>query len=390
MQPIVENELAVIVAQSGLTESKSAVIAERFADYEAKASEWAEKSKALTVTDEGQKAEMKMAREGRLFLRQLRLTVESTRKELKEEYLQGGRAVDGVAKYLVGLIQPIEDHLQEQENFAVRAAAARKEKLKAERHTALAPYTADPNVYALADLSEEAFTELLNGLLAAKEAREEAARKAEADRLAAVEAERIQLEKEAAEREAQRAENERLKAEAAEREKVLATERAEAERQRQEVEANAAAERAAAEQERVKVERAAAEQRRQLEEKAAADRREIEAKAAKEKAAAEELLRQERATAEKLRQEAAAREAAELKAKQEAQAKAAADEKARIAAEKKAKAAPDREKLLALIGTLNAVVLPELATPEAQQIIANVRGLIGKVNTYIQSKAEEL
>lgn len=366
------NALALLVADTGLDATKAAVITERFADYETKAAEWATKAAALTVTDESQKAEMKMAREGRLFMRQLRLTVESTRKELKDDYLQGGRAVDAVAKHLIGLIQPTEKYLEEQEGFAVRAAAERKEALRATRYAALAEYTADPNVYALAELSEEAYMELLNGLFAAREAKQEAARKqAEADRLADEEAE-IARAADAAERIRVRAENERLQAEAAQREAAMK------------------AEREAAEQARLKAEWDAAELRLAAEKKAAAERRTIEAKAAADKAAADALLRQEREAAEELRRVAAEKAAAELKAKQAADAKIAADAKARATAEKKALTAPDRDKLLALAAVLNAVMLPTLATPEAQQIMADVQGLMGKVNAYILKKADEL
>ena len=376
-------QLAALVAETGLDTAKSAIITERFADYETKAAEWAEKAQALTVTNEGQKAEMKMAREGRLFLRQLRLAVENTRKELKDDYLQGGRAVDAVAKHLIGLIQPTEKYLEEQEGFAVRAAAERKEALRARRHAALADYTADPNVYALADLSEESFMELLNGFVAAREAKIAAELKAEADQLAAAESEQLRLAVEAEAREAQQMENERLKAEATEREAAMK------------------AERQAAEQARLDAERKAAELRRVADEKAAAERRQIEATAqaereaaavvaAAEKAAIDKEYQEALAAAEALRRAAADKEAATLKAKQASEVKEAADIKARAAAEKKAQAAPDREKLLALAAVLSAVAMPSLATAEAQQIIADVQGLLGKVNTYILKKAVEL
>lgn len=335
--------LAALVAETGLDTTKAAIITERFADYETKAAEWAAKASALAVTDEGQKAEMKMAREGRLFLRQLRLAVENTRKELKDDYLQGGRAVDAVAKHLIGLIQPTEKYLEEQEGFAVRAAAERKEALRARRHAALADYTADPNVYALADLTEEAFMELLNGFFAAREAKLAAELKAEADCVAAAEAEQVRLAAEAQAREAQRLENERLKTEAAEREVAMKAER----------EAAAAI-------------------------------------AAAEKAAIDKEYQEALAAAEALRRAAAEKEAAERKAKQAAAAKIVADAMARAEAEKKAQAAPDRDKLLALAAVLSAVTLPALATPEAQQIIADVEGLMGKVNAYILKKASEL
>lgn len=352
-------QLAALVAETGLSLDKSAIITARFSDYETKSADWAAKSLALCITDESQTAEMKMAREGRLFLRGLRLSVESTRKELKDDYLQGGRAVDNVAKYLTGLIQPTEKYLEEQETFAIRAAAERREARRAARHAALVEYTADPNVYVLADLSEEAFMELLNGFVAAREAKIEAERKAEADRVAAAEAETARVAAEAAAREAQRVENEGLKAEATAREAAMT------------------AEREAADTARIAAAQAAEALRRKDAEKAADERRKIEAAAAAERAVAEEELRKEREAAEALRLAAAAIEAA-----------AATEAAARATAEKKAQAAPDREKLLALAALLDTVALPELATPEAKQIIADVKALMGKVQDYILKKAD--
>lgn len=342
--------LPKIIEQTGLSESKAGIITERFANYEEKAAEWSELAKGLIVTDENDRAKMKMARDGRLFLRQLRLNVEATRKELKEEYLQGGRAVDHVAKHLVSLIAPTEDYLQEQETFALRAATARKEALRVRRHEALQTYTADPNIYSLTELSEEAFSELLNGFVLAKQAREEAAQQAEIARVAALAAETERLAAEVKAREAQRIENEQLRKEAAEREAALAAERAENTRKQ----------------------------------------REAAEKAATEKAAADAELQKERAATEVLRHAAAEKVAAEKATAERAVAEAAATERKRVATEKKAAAAPDREKLTALIAAIEALSLPTLATVEAQEIISNVRGLLSKVTGYITTKAEAL
>ncbi len=79
-----ENKLAVIVKESKLEPTKAKIILEKFQDYFEIASEWEKKVKTLVVTDAKQKAEMEMARTGRLFLREKRIAVEKTRKELKD------------------------------------------------------------------------------------------------------------------------------------------------------------------------------------------------------------------------------------------------------------------------------------------------------------------
>src|SRR3990167_796976 len=177
-----ENQLAVIVKESGLEPSKAAYILENFQSYFEIAAEWEVKAKTLIVTNPYQKAEMEQAREGRLFLREKRIAIENSRKKLKEEALREGKAIDGIANVLKALIVPIEEYLDTQEHF-VEIEAKNKED----------------------------------------------AHRAEIERR--MEEERIAKEKEDAKRsEKLRIENERLKKEAAEKDKNAAEERAKQEK----------------------------------------------------------------------------------------------------------------------------------------------------------------
>jgi len=115
-----ENQLTVIVKKSNLEPTKAKFILDKFQDYFETASEWELKAKAIVVTNETQKTEMKMARAGRLFLREKRIAVEKARKELKEQALREGKAIDGIANVLKALIVPIEDYLEGQERFVER------------------------------------------------------------------------------------------------------------------------------------------------------------------------------------------------------------------------------------------------------------------------------
>ena len=211
------NELAIIVKESGLESAKAQVMLDKFSDYFKVAADWEIRAKTIIVKDASQIVDMKMARTGRLFLREKRIAIESTRKELKEQALREGKAIDGIANVLKALIVPIEEYLEQQERFVEIKAAAEVE-----------------------------------------------ARRIEIEKR--IEEERITKEKaEAEERERIRKENIRLQKEAEEREKAIAAERAkvEAERQRKEkelaeervrVEAERQAEREKAEAERAKVE----------------------------------------------------------------------------------------------------------------------------------------
>lgn len=124
-----ENNLQVIVENSGLEKSKAKIMLDQFDDYFKMASEWEIKAKSIIVTDKSQITNMKMARVGRLFLREKRIAIEKTRKSLKEQSIREGKAVDGIANILKALIAPIEEHLDRQEHF-VEIKEKEEEKLK--------------------------------------------------------------------------------------------------------------------------------------------------------------------------------------------------------------------------------------------------------------------
>ena len=97
------NELQVIVEKSGLEPTKAKTILEKFQNYFEIAAEWEKKSKVIVVTKATQEADMKLARVGRLFLKEKRIAIEKTRKELKEQALREGKAIDGIANVLKAL-----------------------------------------------------------------------------------------------------------------------------------------------------------------------------------------------------------------------------------------------------------------------------------------------
>ena len=268
-----DNKLMVLVKESGLETTKAQVLLDQFSDYFKVAAEWETKAKHILVTDVSQIPDMKMARTGRLFLREKRIAIEKTRKALKEQALREGKAIDGIANVLKALIVPIEEYLEKQERFAEIKAAEERERLH-----------------------------------------NEALRKAEEERVAAekkAEAERIAKEKaEAAERERIRKENERLQREAKERERAIAEERAKAAAERERKEKERLAYEAS-----VKKEREAREAKIKAEkEKANAERRAYEAKVQCEKEAAEKKARLERKEKERAIAEERVK-AEELKAK---------------------------------------------------------------------------
>ncbi len=117
-EPNKPNQLEIIVKDSGLEQTKAEVILHKFQNYFEMASEWERKARQIVVTDERQEFEIGQARAGRLLLKKKRLEIENTRKDMKEDALREGKAIDGIANVLKALIVPIEDYLEKQEMFA--------------------------------------------------------------------------------------------------------------------------------------------------------------------------------------------------------------------------------------------------------------------------------
>ncbi len=338
------NELVRVVETSGLESQTALMLKERFLPFFDKAEEWRQKAESLVVTDASQIHKMKMARHARLALRDIRLDADRVRKELKEDSLRYGRAVQGVYNVIEYLVAPIEKHLQNQEDFVIIQEANRKAELKLKREIELQLYAEFvPIGLNFGEMSEYDYLKTLNGAKLQLQAKIDTERKAEEERIAKEKAE-------AEERERVMLENERLKAETEAKEKQLAEERAKAE----------------------------------------ADRKALEEKARKEKAAADAKLKAEREAKEKLEAELRAKSEAEARAKKEAEAKAAAELKAKQDAERKEKAAPDKAKLIELANVIDQLIFPELKSEEAERILTDVKALLTKVTGFIREKTSKL
>ena len=326
------------------------------------AEKWRVQALAIKVTSIDQKAEMKLARTIRLELKGVRVAAEKKRVELKADALRMGKAIDGVNNLLLAAIVPLEKHLEEQEQFGERLIEAERQATLARRTAELAPYLSEGQlVPALDVMSAEQFASYLEDAKTLHAAKIEAAKRAEAERIAKEQAE-------AAERERLRIENERLVKEAAEREAAAKAEREAAEK------ALAAERAAAAEKQRLADAKAKAE--REAAEKA---QREAAEKARKEREAIEAQAQAEREAREKLE-----REIAESKAAEQAALAAAAK------AAKKAARAPDKAKALAFAATVRALKAPEASTPEGKAVMAEIAAKIEGFAKWIETQASNL
>jgi len=192
-------ELADLIDGSELEKTKAQLLLDNFTAYFDIAAEWELHARAIVVKDESETALMKMAREGRLFLRQKRIDVEKARKQLKEQALREGKAIDGIANVLKALIVPIEEHLDAQEHFAERKAAAAAEAIRIEEERAAKEREEQERLAAIAE--EKRIREENERLRVEAQEREAAAREEREAHEREMAAAREKERKEAAERE---------------------------------------------------------------------------------------------------------------------------------------------------------------------------------------------
>ena len=325
--------------------------------------------------------------EARIAVRDKRISVEKTRKTIKEEALQWGRAVDSEAKRLMAILEPVEAHLTKQED----AIDAERQRIK-DAEAAARKAVVQGRVDALKQLGTAAWfgevetwsdTEFQMRLEAAKQEadrREKEAAEAERNRIEAAARREAEEKARAEQLAAERAEMARVKAE---QERVAAELRAEADRL---AEINRRLEEdRKQQQERINAERAKQEAaQKEWQDKIDAGRRKAEAEEAERKRQelAAETERQRVAALEQAKREAF-HEAMEAERQRQAEFEASRQrelehhkaEESRLEAER-----PTREKILAfaqLVSTLSVPLVP--AADKIQRVLDHAAGLIRKL-----------
>jgi hypothetical protein len=401
-QLIEKTEIDLIVSQSGVKEETGIAIKNAFSEIETKLSEWKEKVALIKVTDASQIREMKLARETRLALKDVRIDADKIRKALKENNTKENRAIQDAYNYIESEIKPMEEHCLLQEKFAELQEQKRLEERKSKRLEELMPYNVAVDMAMIESMGEESWDMYFAGVKKTHEEailkqqqeekeRIESEKKAEQERIererqdklaeerknqlipywqfvpdaykathmgmgtemefqSILEEAKKTLHKFELERERQRKENERLKKEAEEKEKALAIEREKARKEKEDADRKLAEEKAKqdAENKRIQEENQA---------KLDAER--------KERERVEAELKKEKERIEKQEQE-------------------------RILEEQRRNAAPDKEKLQELVINLRKAELPVVTTEKAKSLIANIKVLIEKIAVYAENGIKEL
>jgi hypothetical protein len=304
----------------------------------------------ITVENENDTVNMKLANTIRLGVRQVRLEAEkifdAKRAEVQQQMLSY-KTEDTLwlkAKQTMQILtKEIEENARWKEETRLRFEAEQKELKVQQRMFRISKVAPEIQRSEFENMNDETFELFYETLEKAYNDRIEAERKAEEERIAREKAE-------AEAREKMRIENERLKKEAEEKEKQLAEERAKAEAERKRIEEAARKEREEAER-KLKAEREAA---RIAAEKAKAEKEKLEA---------------------------------ELRAKAEAEEK---ERKEKAEAERKAKNAPDKTKLIELATKIENLNFPEIKSEEAKIILSDAKTLLSKVTIFIREKANSL
>jgi hypothetical protein len=370
-----ENELMVQLpqeveqlAQSVSAEKKNEVIAVLNHVFNG-VSKMREQLDNITVVDENDKVNMKLANTIRLGVRQVRLDAEKEFDQKRSDVqmaMLSFKTEDSLwlksKQTMQILTKEIEEIAKWKETTKERFDIEQKELQTQQRLLKIQKFNQEATRFDVEQVSDATFEMLLKGAEAEFNEKIEAEKKAEAERLAAIEAERL-------ERERIITENTKLQKEAEEKEKQLQAERLKAQQE--------------AEIERKKQAEILAEQKRISDEKQA----EIEKQAKIEREENERLMKIEREKQTALQAELKAKQAAELKAQQEKQA---AELKAKQEAEKAAKA-PAKDKMLLWVDSFLILGIGEENLSEIQiKTATDIMDKFSAFKKWAKSEIEKL
>lgn len=181
-----ENQLIKVITDSKVEQSTALTLQNAFLPFYDNLLTWSEKAKTLVVTDGSQTREMKMAREARLALKDIRVNANKTRLALKEDSTRYGKAVQSVYNLIEGLITPAEKHLEAQEKFVEIQVEKGKKELWSVRASELLPYRdfVSPDAFAeLGEITEDEYQKLVEDCKLALENQIAEQAQAELDRI---------------------------------------------------------------------------------------------------------------------------------------------------------------------------------------------------------------
>ncbi len=315
----------------------------------------------LKVLNLDDKEGFKAVHSARMIVKGKRCEVEKRRKELKADALEYGKKVDSEAKRILGLLEPIETHLTNEEEKItkekerLRAEQEAEEKAKIERRVnALFQYGVMLPFADVAAMSEKEFEQKLTLAISVYETEQ-----------ARIIEEKRRLEE--IYRALQKAqEEERARLEIIRKKQEMDWLRLDA-IQKEQAETN----------------RKIEEEREALEDAKWAEKERLERKDFEKQAAENARIQAEKEAQEKIEREAL--EKKEKEAREEAEEAARKLEKIRVESLR-----PDKEKLVVWAQQISAQTLPQVSDTKAKEIVVNANGALQRIVKQIIKQANEL
>lgn len=204
LQP--NNNLVQVVSNKGLDKLEEQTIQLSYQPYFDQMAQIKELAKKIDFENPTEMDE-RIAKELRLKTVKIRTGSEEIKNERKRIHSLKANIEQDAWNLIKSSCQLEEELFLQVEKRRENAEKLRKENLRVERLSILSELCDNASIYPLGEMAENAFNDLVNGFKLAKEAKIEADRVAELQRIEAAKAEQERLEQ-------QRLENERLRAEA--------------------------------------------------------------------------------------------------------------------------------------------------------------------------------
>ena len=209
------NQLIIQTNENNIPAERAKNLNDIFTPFFIEAEQLKKEAAKINITSIDQTEDMAMARNIRLYLKDIRVKVEKVRVDLKEDSKREGKAIDGMSNVIKYLIQPIEKHLKDQEDFVKLQEEKRVNAIVEDREKKLIGGDADITLYDLKNMEDGTFNTLLENTTRLYNIKKTDEAKEAADRIQKEKADREKSEK-------LQKENDRLKKEADERGKSIA------------------------------------------------------------------------------------------------------------------------------------------------------------------------
>jgi hypothetical protein len=181
--------MSLELAVSELSKDKQVAVKSSFKEFLDKANEYSEIIQSLEIKDVNDKEGLDQARKARLFLKNQRgdakRLTESKRNEIKAAKMEWDildRSWLKAFQFVEGVYKSLEEQAEEKEKYVEILEAKRKEEVRANRWKQLSEYM-DFEPAGLDIMTDDVFGHVLNGAKAEKQAKIEAEKKAEEERL---------------------------------------------------------------------------------------------------------------------------------------------------------------------------------------------------------------